>query len=346
MAQVLAFEDWPLADRTMWAHLTEAGDVFDDQGALSHLRPSSLHTRVTHYGRWLRWLQLHEPEALHEPPETRANPERIRHWLEDLDHTRPMSRLAFVDSVLRVLSAAAPHQDWTMLKRVRAHLRRAAGTGDPARKHGRILTSGLLFEAGLREALATAASATTELGAMKARRNGTMIAFLALIPMRRRALAGLVLGQSLLRDGDQFHVALPPCLTKTGQPWEARVPTPVVPLVTSYLDEVRPWLLSRGGEDHGVIWVGDDGRPFDPNYLGLKIRAITHRLTGVPVPPHFFRHAAATTLVRDAPESARLVRGLLGHSDVRTAERHYIHAQAIEAGRSYADVLGRIRKGR
>lgn len=78
----------------------------------------------------------------------------------------------------------------------------------------------------------------------------------------------------------------------------------------------------------------------------MKICKITRRLTGVPISPHLFRDAAATTLVRDAPNSARLVRGLLGHSDFKTAERHYMHATAIEAGRSHATLVQNLKEGR
>jgi integrase len=63
-------------------------------------------------------------------------------------------------------------------------------------------------------------------------------------------------------------------------------------------------------------------------------------------PAHLFRDAAATTLSRISPESARLIGPILAHSGSRTAERHYIHAQTIEAGRDYAVLVQRLKKGR
>lgn len=66
---------------------------------------------------------------------------------------------------------------------------------------------------------------------------------------------------------------------------------------------------------------------------------VTKRLTGVRIPPHFFRDAAATSLARLSPQDARLIRALLGHSSFGVAERHYIRACTIEAGRNYASVL-------
>ena len=64
------------------------------------------------------------------------------------------------------------------------------------------------------------------------------------------------------------------------------------------------------------------------------------------VTPHFFRDCAATTLAYDSPDSARLTRGLLGHTNFRTGEKHYNQAKGIEAGRRYADVLAGLTKVR
>lgn len=88
-------------------------------------------------------------------------------------------------------------------------------------------------------------------------------------------------------------------------------------------------------------------------YSGLEVKSATRafadltlKLTGKRVSPHLFRDCAATTLARLSPESARLIRPVLAHSGFRTAERHYIHAQTIDAGRDYAAVVQRLKKGR
>jgi len=64
------------------------------------------------------------------------------------------------------------------------------------------------------------------------------------------------------------------------------------------------------------------------------------------IPAHFSRDAAATTLARLSPESARLIQPVLAHSSVTTAERHYIHAQTIDAGRDYASLVQRLKGDR
>lgn len=345
MSLVLPFDNWPESDRAMWRRLVQDGGSLDDRGAFAHLRESPLKTLRTDYDRWLAWLATADPTALADDPPSRVTMARLRAWLEELAHLRPMSRLCFVGDTLRMVQAAEPNRDWTAQERLKAQLKRLAGNGDKSRKAGRILSSAILFEAGASHAKTDAEAATTLLGTMKRRRNGTMVALLALMPMRRRAFTNLRLGESILVQAGQVIIWLPEELTKSGRPWEAAVPEAISSLLMDYITEVRPWFMARGRSSHSVLWVDDRGLPFDDNCLGAKIAGLTTQLTGVRVPPHFFRDAAATTLARTSPQAARLIRPVLAHSGFETAERHYIHAGSIEAGRNYAAVLKRL-KGR
>lgn len=344
MSLILPFCDWPGADRAMWTALLQTGGPFDDRGALAHLRETSVETLKNRYGRWLEWLRRTEPAALSEPPTARATLPRIRGWLAALAHMAPMSRLMFIDGVLRVLMAAVPEADWTAHRRIKAHLKREAGRGDPTRKQGRILSSRILLEAGLRLAGPEADAIGNRLRRAEARRNGTMVALLAMMPMRRRAFTGLTLGESLIVGPETLIVALPEELTKTGIAWEAEVPEPAAGTLQRYLEEVRPFLMARFGQRHGKVWVDRKGRPYREHQLSVRIAETTLELTGKRIPPHLFRDAAATTLVRESPEAARLVRPILAHSRFKTAERHYVHARTIEAGRDYAKLLKKIRR--
>lgn len=171
-----------------------------------------------------------------------------------------------------------------------------------------------------------------------------MIAILALIPIRRRAFVGLQIGESLLVDDDKIVIALSEELTKTGIYWETEVPQLLTPLLRLYLTEVRPWLMSRGKFTHDTLWVNIFGQPIQANYAGMRIGNVTKKLTGVRVSPHLFRDAAATTLSRISPQSASLIKPILAHSGFATAERHYIKAGTIEAGRSYAALMSKLKK--
>lgn len=346
MSLVLPVSHWPAPDRAMWVALQKQAGPLDDRGALSHLRTTSLRSLELRYGRWLCWLAQTDPAALALFPAERATLSRLTAWLADLAHTSPMTRLMFVDAVLRILHAYAPEADWSGQRKLRAALKRAAGRGDRNRKLGRVLSSKVLLDAGLSHANTGAEAATTDLQAMIRRRDGLMIAMLALMPMRRRAFVGLRLGESVHVTEEEILIALPEELTKTGRPWEAAVPGQVAPLLRQYLTEVRPWFMARGNQRHDFLWVSKKGRRYEMDYLGGRIASLTQLLTGVRVPPHFFRDAAATTLARISPESARLIPPVLAHSGFGTAERHYIHAQTIEAGRDYAALIHRLKRNK
>lgn len=347
MSLVLPIAIWPEADRTMWEQLLRRGGPLDDNGALSHLRATSLATLEHRYSRWLGWLVRAEPESLLQLPADRATLSRLLAWLEALEHLAPMSKLMFVTGTLRVLCAAAPKINWGPQRRLEAFLKQSAGRGNPERKRGRVLSSAVLLDAGIKLATLQADAATTELIAAKRRRDGTMVAMLALMPMRRRAFAGLRLNHSIHFAQNEIVVSLPEEMTKTGLPWEAPVPAQVAALLRRYLSETRPWLMTRGRQSHDYLWVSERGTPFlGLNYFGKRIAEATTRITGVRVPPHFFRDAAATTLARISPESARLIRPILAHSSLGTAERHYIQAGTIEAGRDYAAIIKSMKRDR
>ena len=101
------------------------------------------------------------------------------------------------------------------------------------------------------------------------------------------------------------------------------MPLVLQPILADYLLRVRPWLLARSGMPTERLWLNDSGEPYQANHLYKRICRITQEIVGTPIPPHFFRDCVATTLAYHSPESARLTRGVLGHSGFRMAERHY-----------------------
>lgn len=278
-------------------------------------------------------------------PRARIRARRLAAWMEARPDLAPMSRLMLCDAVLRVATAADPDADWSAERRLRRRLRREAHGAHGDRKLGRVPSTAVLLDAALDLAGAQAEAAATDLQALQRRRDGAMLAVLALMPMRLRAFVELRLGRSVLVEAEHIRIALSADMTKTGVPWEAEVPEAAAAPLRRYLEEVRPALVVRGGRpDEDRLWLGDRGRPYKRGHLSQRIQSVTERLLGVRVPPQFFRDAAATTLARTSPEAARLTRGLLGHAGFRTAERHYNQARALEAGRDYADVLTQLKE--
>ena len=341
--RTLPWEAWPAADRAMWDALVQQGGLLDDEGPLAHVRESTRVIIQRRYARWLGWLNEVDPEQLLVSPQDRATPERLLAWLDSMAALSPSTKSAFLDAPVRVLRLAAPHLDREAQLRVRRIAEQRVRRSTSLRKVGRVVSSAKLLEAGLELAGPLADAASTPLEAAKRRRDGTMVALLALMPMRRRAFAALELGRSVLVEGARIDIVLSETMTKNGALWEAPVPEVIASPLRRYIDEVRPFLMARGTGWHNLLWTDGRGAPLEPGYLAMRIVNATRTLIGVNVSPHLFRDAAATSLARLSPQHAQLIRPLLGHQSFGVAERHYIQASMIEAGRDYAAVIEQLR---
>ena len=64
---------------------------------------------------------------------------------------------------------------------------------------------------------------------------------------------------------------------------------------------------------------------------------------GVPISPHLFRDCAATTIAIDDPEHVLTIAPLLGHTTLKTSEKHYNHARSLDASRRFQAVMREVR---
>jgi integrase len=167
------------------------------------------------------------------------------------------------------------------------------------------------------------------------------LAFLALIPLRRKNLAALEAGRHLILEGDCWFVIIPGEEAKTGTPIEFAVPDLLNSYLAIYLDVVRPRMLRHPACT--ALWVSDKGGALVYGAIGQVFRRLSHRL-GVWITPHDVRDAAATTWAISAPGHIGVARDLLAHADLRTTTRHYNRARGIEASRAYAHVIAEIRR--
>ena len=76
----------------------------------------------------------------------------------------------------------------------------------------------------------------------------------------------------------------------------------------------------------------------------LRLRDVTKREWGVALTPHTFRDSLATGIAIDDPEHVRAAASLLGHRNLSTTHRHYIHATSLEASRQYQGYVLQLRK--
>ena len=341
---------WPATDRAIWRAAQAPADPFAAGGGIcaGHAAISNRKTEKG-YGRWLTWLALTGQLNAAMPPDERITPERVAAYAAHLaaignGSQTILARLQELGDMARVL---APAMSWSFIKRLASRVR---ARHVPVRdKRSRVTMSDELVTLGRRLMAGADHEPTSRLAAL-AFRDGLIIAFLAMRPLRRKNLAGLAIGASVLRVGDGWVLDIPPEATKTRQPIDHRWPDVLAPALETYLGVHRPVLAvlrNRWTAPVGdALWVSSHGSPMTEMALYDTIRSRTKAGLGVASNPHLFRDNAATTMALADPEHVRLAAPLLGHRTTATTERYYQQAQSLEAHRQFQKVIGCTRSGR
>ena len=218
----------------------------------------------------------------------------------------------------------------------------------PVRDKSNLKLSDELLDLGL--SLIDKATEAQGLTAAVLHRDGLLIAFLSLVPLRRRNIAGLRIGRNMIDVNGTWLIALDATQTKTDAPFEIAWPEELAAPLAAYLSIHRPHLSSLVGRwskpIDGALWVSSDGSPMTEMAIYDCIRKHTREAFGVAINPHLFRDAAATTLAIADPENVRVAAPLLGHRTFTTTERYYQQAKSFEAHRQYIAALFGIEKAR
>ncbi len=341
-------ELWPESDVNSWALACAPQSIFeDDGGALASIAATSQTKYAQGWGRWLAFLANHDAPALRLTPAERCTQERLQAYIDYL-RGAAVSDGGIVNR-LNELAAAAAAMDRTfnprMLNRYVAMLRRKSA---PIRSKAHIRPANELVDLGF--GLLAQASNPNNLDDVIAFRDGLIIAFLALHPIRMRNLVGFALGKNLVHQCDGFMVTLAGNETKNGAPYEIPLAEVLVKPMRAYLGIWRPILANRKGrwmrEIGEAVWVSVDGSPMSRESLSGRIELMTREAFGTAINPHAFRDAAATTLAVADPAHVRAAAPLLGHRSLATTEKHYIQATGLQAQRSYLQTIREARRGR
>jgi integrase len=174
-------------------------------------------------------------------------------------------------------------------------------------------------------------------------RDGLIVSLLAHRPFRTRNFATIRIGKELLLAGSRFVVGFDAVETKGRRALEAAIPEILLPYLRRYLDHYRPILLTlQNGKQPpptDALWVSLWGRPLSPRSLANPINKRTRAAFGTSLPPHWFRHAAGTTIAIDASTNVADAQQVLGHADPGTTEAL---ARSLDAARRFHAVIARI----
>lgn len=341
-------EKWPPADQLLWAKACAPVSLFDDEGGgLHHLAAVSRRKYAKGWGRFIAFLSSSIPAALALSPADRLSKANVQAYVDHLraSGNADYSIISRLEELVAVAAALDASFDPKLIHRFISVLKAKVR---PVRNKAHIPMANELVDLGF-QLMASASDPSKRKDAM-AFRDGLMIAFLALHPVRRRNLLAFHIGKNLVRQGEGYMVVFAGSETKTGTPQEADLAKVLVEPMNKYLSVWRPALMAREGRRMRAIgtsvWVSSVASPMSPNGLSGRIEMRTRKAFGKAINPHAFRDAAATTLAVVDPIHVRSAAPLLGHRSLATTEKHYIHAKGLEAQRSYLELLKTLKKER
>jgi integrase/recombinase XerD len=333
---------WPERDKHAWQAAMASGDRFDGRGAASHWAEGSKKSIRAAYGRWLRFLEHTFPHLLDADLDKRATADSIGAYINQLNNeVSAATTQIYIDHLSCALRVMAPNHDWHWLKPV---VRRLGRGVNPKAKRHRMVDSIRLFDLGISlmdQAIAEPVAKPLDHAILY--RDGLLIAILAARPMRRRTLSLICLDQHLCQVGDHYTLVFSSKDTKNRHPIEYALPLTLSAYLDRYLGHYRG--LFPNTENHDGLWASAKGSPLSGSSLYRRVISRTQTAFGFSINPHLFRDCAATTLAIHKPDQVLTGAGLLGHSDLRTIHKHYIHAETIKAGDAHQKTITRLRRG-
>jgi integrase len=352
----LPLKDWPEADRLGWEAARRPGQRLTRGGVASHMAPVTQADLANRYGLYLDFLDRSGQLDLTAEAGALVAPESITAFIAELqDRVSSVTVSRTIYKVRRAAQCIAPDRNFAWLAEIGKDL---VLLERPKDGFDRVVLTERLVEAGL----TLIVEADADINGLLLRRallvrNGLMVALLALDPIRLKNFAALEVENTFVRIEGAWWIVLPD--TKSGRPDHRPVPTFLTSFIDRYLDVYRPILLGystshearsercnrsiRAAETTSALWIGRRGGPLSYGAVERAVTETTRMTLGVPVNPHRFRTADATSAALHAPQSPYVASALLQHSDRRTTEEHYSRASSLSVARDFAAVIGDLR---
>jgi integrase len=341
----LRFDSWPIEDRARWQAAFVEGDRFEGSGPGSHLAEATRRNLWISYARFLGFISAHRQDLLELRPEARIDPLIVAAYVAWRRRSCGDAMIAVdLDGLRGALRLICPGVDWSWLLTISKRIKAAAPR--KARKY-HLVTSEQLYALGIELMDRAVVDAEAAERISKAHgleyRDGLIIALLALIPLRSRALVALRIGKQLVKTGDFWDLDIPAADTKTRRALDYPIGEELCTRIDLYLQRFR--LRIPGAGTHIGLWASNKRRPMSAIGIDKAVRRRTKKAFGFAVNLHRFRHAAASFWSIRDPVNVRGVKDLLGHASFGgMTEKHYIMGQSRLAGRALAQAVDAARK--
>ena len=340
----LPFDSWPAEDQARWQAAFQAGDRFDGSGPGSHLAEATRRNLWISYARFLAFLSATRNDLLHLMPQARVDRLIVADYVAWRRRSCGYGMVAVdLDGLRGALRLICPGVDWSWLLTLSKRIK-AAASPKPRKYH--LVTSERLYALGIElmdqaVAEADAAERISKPHVLKFR-DGLVISFLSLLPLRSRTLVALRIGKHLVKSGDLWALDIPAADTKTRRPLDYPISKELCTRIDLYLQRFRCRI--PGADKHAGLWASNKQRPMSAIAIYNAVRRRTKKALGFEVNLHRFRHAAASFWSIRDPVNVRGAKDLLGQASFGIFERHYIMAQSRIAGRVLAHTVDAARK--
>jgi integrase len=327
---------WPGLDRAAWERANRDGDLLAEQSPAATWRASTRRTAQMAYGNWLRFLRDEGRLDLKTPIAGRLTEANLRAYIAALRaRASPVTVLTQLRHLSCALAVLEPGADRSLLNLA---ISRLTPLARPVRtKASRLVTPVALLQLGQKLMAEWQARPAHDprLNAMDYR-DGLMIAFLALCPLRVANLAAMVIGKHLNCAPGHPRVVFEASEMKGKQALEFDFPAELNAALSYYLAHVHP-MLCDGAQLGAPLWPSLHKRKRQMTAHGIYMRVthITAAHFGHPVTPHMFRDAAATFIAEMKAEHAMMAAAVLQHRQLETTMRSYIHGQQHLAAHTY-----------
>jgi integrase len=334
----LPIEFWPEADRKAWMSACQPSQRLKRGGSGSHMKAITLDDLARRYGYFLDFMNR---RGLLEPSKAaggHVTPKNVDAYLEEI--TARVGSVTVQGSIYKLRRACTlinPARDLSWLADIEKDL---ALMMRPRSKADRWVLTEVLVEAGLTLiAEAENSRRMSKLGQARQVRNGLMVAMLAMHPIRLKNFADLEIGRNFVEIKGSWWIVLSASETKEGRPDERRIDDLLQPALDRYLKKYRPF-LAGADQSTTALWLSsNDGASM--SYAGVErvLTETTRTTVGIPVSPHLFRTAIASSAAIHGGANPHLASALLHHTDPHVTEAHYNRASSISAGESLRSII-------
>ena len=333
----LPVELWPPSDRGAWQAACRPGVRLKKGGAASHMRPVTQEILTKRCGYFLDFLARSKRLDLGADAGAQVTPQNVELYVEELkQRVSSVTVYGSIQKLRRITQLIAPDRDVVWLMEIERDLfsqMRAKSKWDLV-----VLTE-IIIEAGLTLIVeAERAKKLRKLTRARMVRNGLMQALLAACPMRRKNFAALEIGRSIVKLDGTWWILLTAAETKEKRADERPIEDYIGKAIDKYLQTYRP-ILGRGRSATNALWLAETGEAMAESYVGELITETARLTLGVPINPHMFRTAAATTSAIHAGDMPHLGSAVLHHTHPAVTLENYNRASAISAGRALSRML-------